>query len=82
MNDQRDVRPVDGAERVGELARMLGGTDSGAARQHAAELLRTAAAERAELRARPGTGSAGNDRTDRPAARKRRKAAPDRVAQG
>jgi DNA repair protein RecN (Recombination protein N) len=41
-----DVRLVDGADRVAELARMLGGTDSGAARQHAAELLDMAADER------------------------------------
>lgn len=37
-----DVRVVTGDERVAELARMLGGTDSGTAREHAAELLRTA----------------------------------------
>jgi DNA repair protein RecN (Recombination protein N) len=34
-----DVRVVDGQQRLAELARMLGGTDSAAAREHAAELL-------------------------------------------
>ena len=34
-----DVRAVAGADRVAELARMLAGTDSATARQHAAELL-------------------------------------------
>ena len=38
-----DVRPVAGADREAELARMLAGTDSATARQHAAELLREAA---------------------------------------
>jgi DNA repair protein RecN (Recombination protein N) len=38
-----DVRVVDGDERVGELARMLAGSDSPTAREHAAELLRDAA---------------------------------------
>jgi DNA repair protein RecN (Recombination protein N) len=33
------VRAVTGSERVRELARMLSGQDSDAARQHAAELL-------------------------------------------
>jgi DNA repair protein RecN (Recombination protein N) len=41
-----DVRLVSGPDRVAELARMLGGTDSGTAREHAAELLGAAAAER------------------------------------
>ncbi|MCV2393366.1 DNA repair protein RecN [Actinotalea sp. M2MS4P-6] len=34
-----DVRRVDGADRVAELARMLSGTDSATALEHAAELL-------------------------------------------
>jgi DNA repair protein RecN (Recombination protein N) len=42
-----DVRVVDGEDRVAELARMLGGTDSGTAREHAAELLSSAEEERA-----------------------------------
>ncbi|MGH8963431.1 MAG: DNA repair protein RecN [Jatrophihabitantaceae bacterium] len=42
-----DVRVVTGPDRVVELARMLGGTDSGTAREHAAELLSSAEDERA-----------------------------------
>jgi DNA repair protein RecN (Recombination protein N) len=38
-----DVRVVQGAERVNELARMLAGTSTQAAREHAAELLADAA---------------------------------------
>lgn len=38
-----DVHTVQGEERVRELARMLAGSDSAAARKHAAELLNTAA---------------------------------------
>lgn len=34
-----DVRPVDGQDRVAELARMLAGSDSATALEHAAELL-------------------------------------------
>ena len=44
-----DVHPVVGEERVAELARMLGGSDSGAAREHAAELLAAAQAAGAEF---------------------------------
>jgi DNA repair protein RecN (Recombination protein N) len=40
-----DVRVVDGPERVVELARMLAGRDSAAARRHAEELLSDAAAQ-------------------------------------
>jgi DNA repair protein RecN (Recombination protein N) len=40
-----DVRVVEGAERVAELARMLAGRDSGTAREHAAELLAAASSE-------------------------------------
>jgi len=38
-----DVRVLDGPDRLAELARMLGGTDSQTAREHAAELLASAA---------------------------------------
>ncbi|MCW2497137.1 DNA repair protein RecN [Jatrophihabitans sp.] len=41
-----DVHPVEGDERVAELARMLAGTSTTAAREHAAELLSDAADER------------------------------------
>ena len=41
-----DVRLVEGAERIAELARMLAGRDSVTARQHAAELIESAANER------------------------------------
>jgi DNA repair protein RecN (Recombination protein N) len=37
-----DVRVVSGADRVAELARMLGGSATDSAREHAAELLRGA----------------------------------------
>jgi DNA repair protein RecN (Recombination protein N) len=47
-----DVRVVTGEVRIAELARMLGGTDSGTAREHAAELLSAAEAERTNA---PGT---------------------------
>jgi DNA repair protein RecN (Recombination protein N) len=50
-----DVRLVEGEQRVAELARMLAGTDSDTAREHAAELLATASAD---LAASPG-GSRG-----------------------
>jgi DNA repair protein RecN (Recombination protein N) len=40
-----DVRLVDGEQRVVELARMLAGSDSDTAREHAAELLASAAAD-------------------------------------
>jgi DNA repair protein RecN (Recombination protein N) len=39
------VRIVDGADRVAELARMLAGSDTETARQHAAELLTSATAD-------------------------------------
>lgn len=57
-----DVRIVTGDDRVTELARMLAGTDSGTAREHAAELLAAAAAERTDSNTRPrrkGTGKRG-----------------------
>ena len=43
---------VDGAERLGELARMLSGTESEAARRHAAELLESAGSTRSAARPR------------------------------
>ncbi|HET9170046.1 MAG TPA: DNA repair protein RecN, partial [Actinospica sp.] len=52
-----DVRIVTGAQRTAELARMLAGTQSGTAREHADELLAAAAAERGQRRSgRDGTG--------------------------
>jgi DNA repair protein RecN (Recombination protein N) len=42
-----DVRIVTGEDRVAELARMLAGSESSTAREHATELLASAAAERA-----------------------------------
>lgn len=41
-----DVRVVEADERVGELARMLAGSATGTAREHAAELLASAAEDR------------------------------------
>jgi DNA repair protein RecN (Recombination protein N) len=38
-----DVRVVEGEQRLAELARMLGGSDTATAREHAAELLADAA---------------------------------------
>jgi DNA repair protein RecN (Recombination protein N) len=40
-----DVRVIDGDERIAELARMLAGSDTSTAREHAAELLADAASE-------------------------------------
>jgi DNA repair protein RecN (Recombination protein N) len=59
-----DVGPVSGEERVAELARMLGGSDSGAAREHAAELL---AAAQSERRTDHPTDRPGGTRTRRSA---------------
>ena len=47
-----DVRLLDDEQRVGELARMLAGSDSATAREHATELLRDAARMRDDDRAR------------------------------
>ncbi|MEP7179148.1 MAG: DNA repair protein RecN, partial [Pseudonocardiales bacterium] len=55
-----DVRIVTGEDRVTELARMLAGSDSSAAREHAAELLASAAADRAAPTARTGRRRAAN----------------------
>lgn len=46
-----DVRIVTGEDRITELARMLAGSDSNTAREHAGELLASAASERAAPRA-------------------------------
>ncbi len=55
-----DVRVVTGAQRTSELARMLAGTQSGTAREHADELLAAAAEERGQRDTprRKGTGRA------------------------
>ena len=47
-----DVRVVDGDERIGELARMLAGSDSVTAREHAAELLISSRASAGPVKAR------------------------------
>ena len=52
------VRIVDGADRVAELARMLAGSDTETARQHAAELLTSAAADLADDSTRIGRSPA------------------------
>jgi DNA repair protein RecN (Recombination protein N) len=52
------VRVVDGADRVGELARMLAGSGTETARQHAAELLTLAAADLADINPRNGRSRA------------------------
>ncbi len=65
-----DVRVVTDDDRIAELARMLAGSDSPTAREHAAELLADAAAEHAaEHGAEPAAGG-----PRRPAARARRAA--------
>jgi DNA repair protein RecN (Recombination protein N) len=48
-----DVRVVAGAERAVELARMLAGSDSATALQHAEELLQQAADDRVEPERKP-----------------------------
>jgi DNA repair protein RecN (Recombination protein N) len=53
-----DLRLVTGADRLTELARMLAGTDSGTARDHARELLAAAATERAQ--GDPPSGNSAN----------------------
>jgi DNA repair protein RecN (Recombination protein N) len=73
-----DVRLVEGERRVAELARMLAGSDSATAREHAAELLADAAEQaRAEAERRPApkahNGGAGKAQTGtRKAPRNRR----------
>jgi DNA repair protein RecN (Recombination protein N) len=48
-----DVRVVTGEDRIAELARMLAGSDTPTAREHAAELLADAAAETGRKSGRP-----------------------------
>jgi DNA repair protein RecN (Recombination protein N) len=72
-----DVREVADGDRVAELARMLGGADTTAAREHAAELLAGAAAAGRD-RAAPGPrkrAGRGRARAAPSSARPRRKAA-------
>ncbi len=52
------VRVVDGADRVAELARMLAGSGTETARQHAAEMLTSAAADLADGGTRNGRSPA------------------------
>jgi DNA repair protein RecN (Recombination protein N) len=61
-----DVRAVDGDERIGELARMLAGTSSDTAREHAAELLADAGAERAASSRRRAARSETSGRLRKP----------------
>jgi DNA repair protein RecN (Recombination protein N) len=59
---------VDGPDRVVELSRMLSGQPwSGTARDHAEELLATAAAQRMSMRPAGGPAAAGQRRSMRPA---------------
>ncbi len=69
-----DVRVVTEDERVGELARMLAGSDSSTARDHARELLADASAQRREARPEPTRKTVG------PSPRRSPKA--DRVPRG
>jgi len=48
-----DIRQVQGKDRLAELARMLAGDDTAVAREHAAELLEAARADRAAWHATP-----------------------------
>jgi DNA repair protein RecN (Recombination protein N) len=52
-----DIRQVQGEERLAELARMLSGDDTPVAREHAAELLEAARADRAAWRTSKPTAS-------------------------
>jgi DNA repair protein RecN (Recombination protein N) len=52
-----DIRVVSGDDRVAELARMLGGSETESARDHAAELLRTATDKGPRRAARAGKRS-------------------------
>lgn len=52
------VRVVDGADRVAELARMLAGSGTETARQHASEMLTSAAADLADDGTRNGRSPA------------------------
>ena len=57
------VRAVDGDERIAELARMLGGSDSQTAREHGAELLDAAQDERVRGEAPKPTRTAKRSKT-------------------
>ncbi len=72
-----DVRLVAEDDRIRELARMLAGSDTDTAREHAAELLREAAEDRAgdpaaAAGAAPDTGDGRAARPDRAASRRPR----------
>lgn len=58
-----DVRIVTGEDRITELARMLAGSESSTAREHATELLMTAAAEREAALKPPKARSRSNRAT-------------------
>jgi DNA repair protein RecN (Recombination protein N) len=74
-----DVRAATGAERVTELARMLAGSDTAAARDHAAELLADASAERTAAGAAAGGGTGDGRAAEGPVRRRNgRKAANTR----
>jgi DNA repair protein RecN (Recombination protein N) len=62
-----DVRIVDGADRVAELARMLGGSSTDTALEHAAELLRAAAQDERTQRPADTTGRTTGRKTRQPA---------------
>ncbi|MGN6609265.1 MAG: DNA repair protein RecN [Jatrophihabitans sp.] len=66
-----DVRVVEGARREGELARMLAGSDTATALEHAAELLAQAAADRAAGAAPRGRAPRSTRPDDAPPARRR-----------
>jgi DNA repair protein RecN (Recombination protein N) len=58
-----DVRIVTGEDRITELARMLAGSDSSTAREHATELLASAAADREAARKTPAPRRRANRAT-------------------
>ena len=74
-----DVRLVEGAARVGELARMLAGSDSATAREHAAELLADASAD-ASADGADEAAVTGGTRGKRPAKRVQSARKPGRKA--
>lgn len=65
-----DLKPVTGADRELELARMLGGDDGPTAQAHARDLLATVAARRCDAE-RTVDLAAGSKRSSRPASRRR-----------
>ena len=60
-----DIRQVQGKDRLAELARMLAGDDTAVAREHAAELLEAARADRAAWLAAPKATQPGRRRRQR-----------------